>query len=243
MSAQYFGVSVRGPLHIQENLPNQDAWLAGHNKQGSWVVICDGMGSRPQSQQGAQAACRAVRQAFTLWNKANSPTLDMLPRLITPLWKLAISPYTPDECATTCLFAMYTSRGRLICGGLGDGLIAVQQAQETQLILDGRTGFGNQTLALGCPHRLEDWAVREFDVMDQAFDVLLATDGIADDLQMERLDEFIHWLGAEFKTLPAAQRWRKLSYELKHWPTPNHLDDKTLALLWQEKNNESDSDR
>jgi serine/threonine protein phosphatase PrpC len=234
MPAPYFGVSVRGPLHHKENLPNQDAWLGGRNAFGSFIVVCDGMGSRPHSQEGAQAACRAVRQSLVLWSKAKQPSLDMLPRLITPLWKLAISPRLAEECATTCLFAFLKPSGNLLCGGLGDGLIALKTAEDIQTVLGERSGFGNETLALGCPHRLEDWHLREFQVGTQAFDLLLATDGIADDLQQDRLGDFIAWLGAEFKPLPSAQRWRNLTHELKNWPTPNHLDDKTLALLWQE---------
>ena len=234
MPAHYFGVSVRGPQHRREKLLNQDAWLGRQTKLGSFVAVCDGMGSRPQSVRGARAACRAVRQALRLWVRADQPALEMLPRLITPLWKLAISPTPPEQCATTCLFAFLKPSGHVLCGGLGDGLIALRTDEGSQVILGERSGFGNETLALGCPHRLEDWILRDFHLGTQPFDMLLATDGIADDLQRERLDGFIGWLGEEFKSLPPAQRWRKLTHELKNWPTPNHLDDKTLALLWQE---------
>lgn len=238
MSAHYFGCSVRGPLHRNENQPNQDAWAGGRNRSGTFIVLCDGMGSRPQSQHGAQAACRAVRQTFSLWGRAEQPSLDMLPRLLTPLWKLAISPAPVEKCATTCLFALLKAGGHLICGGLGDGLMALKTAKGTQTIVGERGGFANETLALGCPHRLEDWVLRDFDMGTQSFELLLASDGIADDLQLECLGDFIGWLGAEFKPLAPPQRWRKLSHELRNWPTPNHQDDKTLALLWQEENNE-----
>lgn len=238
MSAHYFGASVRGPLHQSENLPNQDAWLGGKHSFGSFVVVCDGMGSRTNAQQGARMACRAVHQALRLWCQAEQANLDMLPRLITPLWKLAISPLSAEDCATTCLFALLKPDGRLICGGLGDGLIALKRDEGMQVILGERSGFGNETLALGCPHRLENWVLHDVDVGINPVDILLATDGIADDLKPEKLGDFIQWLGSEFKPVAPARRWRKLAYELKNWPTPKHLDDKTLALLWQERNND-----
>jgi hypothetical protein len=238
MSSHYFGASVRGPLHQAEDLPNQDAWLGGEHPFGTFVVVCDGMGSRTNARQGARMACRAVRQALRLWSQAEQASLDMLPRLIMPLWKLAISPVPAEDCATTCLFALLTSEGRLVCGGLGDGLIALKADDDTQVILGERGGFGNETLALGCPHRLDDWVLHDVNVGIKPVDILLATDGVADDLKPEKLSGFMDWLGHEFKPLAPVQRWRKVAHELKNWPTPKHLDDKTLALLWQEQKND-----
>ncbi|MCP4696900.1 MAG: protein phosphatase 2C domain-containing protein [Gammaproteobacteria bacterium] len=239
MRAGCFGASVRGPLHSKENQPNQDAWLNGAKRAGHFAVVCDGMGSRPQARHGARAACRAVRRALGLWGQAKQADLDALPRLINVLWKLEISPFPPEECATTCLFALLTPDGDLLTGGLGDGLAALKTGKGITVLTERESeAFANQTLALGCPHRLEDWVLHRFSLAREPFELLLATDGIADDLQIERLDDFIAWLVSEFKTLPASQRWRSLRRELNHWPTPRHLDDKTLALLWQEEYDE-----
>ena len=62
--------------------------------------------------------------------------------------------------------------------------------------------------------------------------VLLATDGIADDLDSFRLGEFIHFVRSTYCPLAPAVRWRRLAYDLRNWPTPYHSDDKTLAFLW-----------
>jgi hypothetical protein len=62
--------------------------------------------------------------------------------------------------------------------------------------------------------------------------VVLATDGVSDDLDTSRIGDFIRMLVTEFAPLAPPQRWRELCRELTEWPTPHHLDDKTLAVLW-----------
>ena len=62
--------------------------------------------------------------------------------------------------------------------------------------------------------------------------MVLATDGVADDLAPERLDEFTDWLANDIGRLsPPTARWRRLCRELRAWPVPHHLDDKTVAVL------------
>jgi hypothetical protein len=60
---------------------------------------------------------------------------------------------------------------------------------------------------------------------------VLATDGVADDLISEKLDAFCNWLVDDFLDLNPLKRWRRLQTELRNWPTPGHIDDKTLAVL------------
>ncbi|WP_177428456.1 protein phosphatase 2C domain-containing protein, partial [Candidatus Venteria ishoeyi] len=139
----------------------------------------------------------------------------------------------PRIARATCLFALYHADGRLLCGGLGDGLIYLQSQQQNQPILERDAGFGNETLALGCPHKLDDWVLHQENLDKQAFQLLLATDGIADDLQPDKRSDFIQWLYQDFAYLAADKRRRMLQKELNNWPVPHHLDDKTLALLWQ----------
>jgi len=230
----HFGISVRGPLHQREKQANQDAWLGRSTQLVRVIAVSDGLGSRLHSEQGAKAACQAIIQAAKIWAKAQQPSPDLLPRLIVPIWKMLISPLVADDCAATCLFAILHQDGRLLCGGLGDGLVFLRTATKNQYVLGERhADFGNETQALGCPHRLKDWVLCQENMQNKNFQIALTSDGIADDLQAGKQANFVDYLYQEFAQLPANKRRNLLHKELKNWATPYHLDDKTLALLWQ----------
>ena len=55
-----FGDSEIGPLHQRLGLPNQDAYHLGLENEPVLITVSDGLGSKPLSQLGAQAVCRAV---------------------------------------------------------------------------------------------------------------------------------------------------------------------------------------
>jgi len=145
-----------------------------------------------------------------------------------------IAPLNPDDCATTCLLAYASENGRLSVVGLGDG-IALIRKPDGQLIkvIDRSADFSNQTKSLGQPHKLDDWKTCNIDCFEPGMAVLLATDGIADDLEPGKLSELIPWITQEYGTLPPSKRFISLHKTLHNWPTPFHKDDKTLALLYR----------
>ena len=231
-----YGASVRGPRNLRQGRANQDAWIRAGGAFGHLIGVCDGMGSRLASDAGARAACQALRQAARLWPGAMSPAgsadPSLLVRLVEILWRLDLAPRAPSECATTCLFALREPDGRLLFAGLGDGLAIVRKAGGGVATFGGRgrDAFGNDTLALGTPHRIDDWWIAT-EPPGRGRTVVLATDGVADDLVPERLDAFTDWLAGDVGRLAPAARWRRLCRELRAWPVPHHLDDKTVAVL------------
>ena len=191
------------------------------------------MGSRPDSDIGARTACRALRQAVRCWpGIASSADPKFFLRLVEIIWRLELAPYLPAQCATTCLFVLREPDGHLLLGGLGDGMIIVREGDGGLVTLGGRTlnDFGNETLALGVPHRLDDWWL-ETKPPGVGRIVVLATDGVADDLDPDKLQSFTNWLVSDIGCLSPAMRWRRLCRELRHWPVPHHVDDKTIAVL------------
>ena len=231
-----YGASVRGPRNLRQGRANQDAWTRAGGAFGHLIGVCDGMGSRPAADVGARAACRALRRAARLWPGGTSPDDQadptLLVRLVEILWRLELVPRAPAECASTCLFALREPDGRLLLAGLGDGLAIVRKAGGDLTTFGGRSpdAFGDETLALGTPHRIGDWWIVT-EPPGRGRTVVLATDGVADDLAPERLDAFTHWLADDIGCLPPAARWRRLCRELRAWPVPRHLDDKTVAVL------------
>ena len=229
-----FGASVRGPLHKCEKHPNEDAWLRTNGRFGSLIVVCDGMGSKSNARVGAREACLAVREAVIRWDKADGASLSTLTDLIESLWQIRISPDEARDSATTCLFALARSEGEWVIGGIGDGLAAIKNGSNRLdvIIGDRGEGFGNVTTALGIRSHSDKWKVASYNPDDVDRAVILATDGVADDLIAEKLEAFVSWLIEEFKALSPTDRWRTLSRYLRNWPTPHHLDDKSLAVLF-----------
>ena len=227
-----FGASVRGPLHRQEGRPNEDAWLRADGPFGTLAVVCDGMGSKPNARAGSRAACAAVKEAVSRWSRAEGAPLSYLSHLIEVFWRLRLHPTEPTSAATTCLLALVTARGTWVVGGVGDGLALARTGSDLRVIIGDRgKNFANETTGLGASRGPRAWTLAEFPPAEGERIAVLATDGVADDLLPERLDGFCDWLIGNFEHLTPRERWRALATELRDWPTPGHLDDKTLAVV------------
>lgn len=232
-SWDWFGASVRGPGHIQDDLPNQDAWSGRSGRFGSAVVVCDGLGSRPNSAVGSKAACRVVFDALRHWTRKPGASTDSLIRLVHDFWTLEVHPLTTTSCATTCLFAAAPATGPLLVAQLGDGLAAIRPpGGPLRLVGRPREGFANETTGLGIARSIADWSIVVEPEPRPGTIVLLTTDGISDDLLPERLDEFVEHLADTFPPMPRRARSTALAWRLRRWETPLHSDDKTLALFW-----------
>ena len=229
-----FGASVRGPLHRKEGRPNEDAWLREMGGFGALIVVCDGLGSRPQASDGSRAACLAVKEAVLRWSKVDCAPVSLLSHLIEVYWRLRIHPIKPCDAATTCLLAFAAPNGSWLLGGIGDGLVVARTGAEVITVIGGdRDGFTNETNGLGVSSGPQDWSFVELLPTRQDRMALLATDGVSEDLLPDRLGGFCDWLVSSTQFISAMNRWRWLVAELKNWPTPGHLDDKTVAVLRQ----------
>jgi hypothetical protein len=190
------------------------------------------MGSRPNARAGARAACAAVKEAVSRWFKAGDAPLSYLSHLVEVLWRLRLHPTPPDSAATTCLFALATMNGKCVVGGVGDGLALLRTGATLHVIVGDRgENFANETKGLGASKGPRAWTLAEFPPTDAERVAVLATDGVADDLIPERLDGFCDWLIDSFEALAPRKRHSQLAAELRAWPTPGHLDDKTIAVV------------
>ncbi len=228
-----FGASIRGPLHLQQGITNQDAWLRAEGSFGSLIVVCDGLGSRPDALLGSRSACLAVREACVRWTRVTGAPVYYLVHLIEVLWRLRIYPCAPPDAATTCLLALALPTGEMVVGGIGDGLVAIRTGDlpVSTIIGDRADSFSNETCALGVSPGMKAWHLTKLPFSHQQRLAVLASDGVADDLNPEKLDDFCDWLIFSFEELHPVQRWHRLVAELRAWPTPRHLDDKTIAVL------------
>lgn len=229
-----FGASVVGPGHIESGLPNQDAWAAFHHDWGDVIVVSDGLGSKPYSDFGSRAACLAV--ALTMRTHASESKIDCVKASddIRTKWISLLAPLDPRDCAATCLFAFRRQDEPLLIGMLGDGLIAAvnRDGSIKTHTEDKNDGFSNVTSALSTEVRPNAWRwLTAAQAECQA--ILLCSDGVADDLSDSA--GFVSGFYEAHRTLAAVSASRQIRYMLHNWPTPKHSDDKTIACLHQEE--------
>lgn len=230
----WFGASVRGPAYRRKRVPKEDAWKGSAGRFGSLVVVADGLGSRPHSRVGAIAVCRSAHRAVQELAVTDVPQPSALFARLEAHWHREIAPREPDECSTTVLLSLVHSSGGVLLGQAGDGLIAVRANGVVDPLVADRAGFGNETDALGIAGP-PVWHSRWLPSLPAGFRILMASDGVADDLRPELVGGFMAYVEQEFGPLPPAERHRRLCAELRAWPTAGHFDDKTLALHWSGK--------
>lgn len=222
------GVSVRGPAHVESQQPNQDALLVS-GWRGGWIgAVADGLGSRPLSHLGSRAACLSVRRVLRsgmAWDEPKS--------LVGHIYRewLRAMPIPPAQAATTLLFAACRRDGDTFVAQLGDGLVLYRAQGSNGVLTPERSGFANQTNALGVSRSWSDWSCSRVRLSHPGDGVLMVTDGVADDLRPECLEDFFLMLAGECgrRTRRSSRKW--LDSQLQAWPTPGHSDDKTIALI------------
>ncbi len=214
----FFGASVTGPAHLATGRPNEDRWLGRRAAFGTAIVVSDGVGSAPDAKYGATRACETVINCLHDWNRENGREMDDLVRRIKHLWQESIAPLTTSDCAATCLFAVSRPSGVVHIAGVGDGMALIRRADATtQWVVGPRiAAFGGTTDDMGSD---AGWEMRTVEWRSGDI-VVLATDGVADDVVEERAGDFAAWLVDTFAPMPARTRWRVLARELRAWPTP-----------------------
>lgn len=224
------GASVRGPAHAASRDCNQDALGLWGWQRGQIATVCDGLGSRPLSHIGSRLACLAARRIL----RSGAPWDDpkALVGQIYRNWLHAL-PVAPSCAPCTLLLAACRPDGDTLVAQLGDGLLAYRAAGRFGVLGPERTGFSNQTKALGISRSWADWHVARLRLSEPGDGVVLMTDGISDDLVQTRREAFLAMLrsSCEWRSRRQSRAW--LRRHLEDWPTPQHGDDKTIAMIFR----------
>ncbi len=228
-----FGASVRGPGHYRACIPNQDSFI---KKAGSWgnaIAVSDGVGSRPISHYGSHAACRAVINAASNWMEINENTETLLEQIHVN-WLSGVKPFSPGDCAATCLFAIRPTEGQIVIGALGDGLAGVLKTDGSyfELCEDKGYSFSNLTTALSERTTIQQWKTAII-TQEECAAILLCTDGVADDLLPEKREGFVRHIYQQAQKTSLVTAKRNLRKMLEKWPVPKHSDDKTLVIFYK----------
>ncbi|GAE27523.1 hypothetical protein JCM9140_3675 [Halalkalibacter wakoensis JCM 9140] len=235
VTIDYAGASIIGQSHLEAALKNQDAYTILESSFGTVMVVADGVGSKPHSDVGSKAICQSVVQAVKIWHSKENAPIQLLIRLIHTLWELNISPLEKKDCSTTCLFAVYLKTGKLYLGQLGDGIIGFIHEDNFSVLKIKEEEFGNLTQSVDSVTSLTDWTIKEIDLTTSNFSLLLATDGISEDLIEDKRKEFVEYLVQLIKEKPALKlKNRRIKKLIKGWITNYSLDDKTMIIFNRE---------
>lgn len=232
-----FGKSEIGPLHVRENLPNQDSFLCKRGLKISVAAVSDGLGSRKSSDTGSRAACEAaLKSAREFFRKGTGKSVRDLLESTVGEWKRRIQPNEPGDCSATCLFAV-VGKKRIFTARLGDGMIALlgKESGDDVLITDRKGGsqteFSNETLCLSDSRAVEEFEVKTFERKKYRA-IVVTTDGISSDLKEGTELAFARELAAETRRRLLLRSKRKVLAEMmRNWPVKNHTDDKTIAIM------------
>jgi serine/threonine protein phosphatase PrpC len=155
---------------------------------------------------------------------------ELYVRLLHAQWALLVHPHVPDEAAATCVVAIARPDRQTMLAQLGDGLACVTRSDgRTEELEFSRDGFANQTTGLGIARSAQEWRILELPPLRGGDALLMATDGVADDLVPDRRAELVHHL-RESCTIEGNLSSARLRRELVDWPVPHHTDDRTMIL-------------
>ena len=229
---------MTGPEHRRNHQPNQDA-LSLRGWSGGWVAaVADGLGSRPFSGEGSRAAVQAAQHVIRVLaerRELRSTAARDIAIAVYRQW-LSTTRFTDkSNAATTLLLAACNSDGNVRLWQLGDGLIVCRSQGTFRVITPERSAFGNETRALGIDRAWSYWTSTELALRDENDAIVLMTDGVADDLNVEKIPQFTEALIRHLSTRSrrAGRSW--LQRELMNWATPNHTDDKTIAVIYRRR--------
>ena len=226
MSIKFVTATSIGPAHLEQQLANQDA-VKCKTSNGFWATaVADGMGSRKFSGIGSKLAVNIAIDACM------SSSFDISDKEIVTLiysnWlcELKAADISSNDAVTTLLLTWGNNKGQFRYFQLGDGEIV---SNLRQLSSNETDNFSNETTGLGISKKLSDWCIGSTCLAEDEKGITLMTDGISEDI-----DDHVGFSSSVISNAKGKSRRalkKKLITLLKAWPTPNHTDDKTIAVV------------
>lgn len=238
-----WGISVIGKSHVENNLPNQDAFIVdfkgNSDKKVLFAAVADGLGSKDRSDVGARTLCKVVKNASRFFKQHSETSPSDMAMYIQGMWTnelMKLNPQKISDFSTTAIF-VFLYRDKLLVCQLGDGLICGlfdDERKNFKLLDDDKDGFANITTSLGPLMNLRDWKVGLTD-SEGLKALMLCTDGISTDIEDNEYS-FVNSLIDEYKKTDVSVCLKDAKKWITEWPVKGNLDDKTMVLITREDN-------
>lgn len=221
------GVTVQGDYHDI----NQDSYAVYADKDACAIVVSDGLGSKPFSQDGSAALCRAVTELIK-----NRFLLNMdakrICRMVYQKWLQLLDGRKVDECCATALFC-FLIQDEVQLFQLGDGLAGVLTATGPMILFDDKsTHFYNETDCLSSIFDSSRWRFLRFPA-EEFRGALLCTDGVG--IFPDTMEGFKQFT-TDFISGYANMEINAITEDIRSWlfDWPG-TDDKTIAFMISEE--------
>lgn len=231
---RYGGASKIGQTHIKNNIPNQDYFRIHRSKKRKKeliLVVADGVGSHKYSQIGARAIANAVTtNAHLLYNVSNKKKFI---KKTMKVFMKNIHPYKKDECGTTCIFSVIF-KDRICLGQIGDGICCYKINDKFHILSDKDSDFLNETVSVTSRKSIDKWHFKSYN-NPTCFQIMMATDGVADDLVPNMREIFLQRLNDSTRGGNHKEISELILKLFDNWERPLSHDDKTMILCFKEK--------
>ncbi len=227
------GASVPGAAHAAQGRPNQDALRLRRYGFGCVAAAADGVGSQRWAEWGSRAAVRAVHAVFRAYARGDVER-PQITRAIGARYAALLKPRFRAEADTTCIFLAHLYNKGLFLGQVGDGALCGYINGVPFSLGEKEDGFTNLVVPLSADREAPAtvWRARFIPQNKlQSVELMLATDGVSEDLLPGREGAFARYLldraGACRTLREQAGAVRRV---LEAWETPMSRDDKTIGL-------------
>lgn len=186
-------VSELGSIHLQNNLPNQDAVSYKIIDCDFTLVVSDGVGTCPNADIGAKRAVEAVQIVFSRIKQGIShpERLDILKQIIQNWKGQNKNERIDDYCAT--LKAVMKLGNKFLFFSIGDGLLTFSSDGFKIIAPSDNTLFLNQTHCLNEHVAPADFWTDEILLnTDVPYTILLCTDGVTNGILEGQEIELVH---------------------------------------------------
>lgn len=213
-------VIVEASVMGYDKADNQDTFDFGFNDHALCVSVCDGLGSVRRAKEGSELAAKTLVRMALAGNVDGNALLQA--------WRDSL-PSDADEASfnTTAKFALLSDNNALV-GGIGDGLIAMWDGKK--LYLHSSKGeFANQTASILDLSGLQKFTQESWKFVPGSL-LMIGTDGFTEDLDHEKLGDFLAGVTSEMENKPDDFE-RSLLHLLEKWPNSTNGDDKTVCFV------------
>ncbi len=193
-------------------------------------MVCDGLGSHLHSDYGARTLCNLFPDCFLEWSRYRPNKIDDFLGLLQSRWLIRARSLGIDTCGCTCQLAILNRKGKGWIAQLGDGMTLVRHENKISKYTEEKDGYTNETMAMGEKNLLPYWRKSKIDISMPGDRLLIMTDGISEDILPLAEKRFVSAFD-QFLGIPRRKAQKALTRELINWPTPHHLDDKTIVAV------------
>ncbi|WP_029232549.1 protein phosphatase 2C domain-containing protein [Butyrivibrio sp. VCB2006] len=222
---------------------NQDAFSIGvvPEKKLAYIVVADGLGSCRNSDKGSARIVEIVEKwvvdKLPEYSFMSNNVANILAKRMVQEWTASYEAEEINDYDSTVHFAVFYN-GSLLVGGVGDGMALLSYdsivCKDIASADDLFSNVTNSMCSINVSELLSTEVVDKANIKSKAI-MILATDGIADDLIPEKKLTLPGYFQETIENDGVTALQSELEDWLGDWATENHSDDKTICYLSIEK--------